>query len=413
MGKSKTIEITATAIDISKYAFVTVDEDPALEPETSVPSSSNIRCNSEGLQPLSKLPGQRGRFIAAGTSSGSIIIWDIRTPNVLATDTVQKIEPIRIIQTGSPQITSLALTALYIVHGGSDGLLQAWDPLASQLEPLRTVKSRSNKADRRDRQNLRQRINMGRRFTAVSAIQLDPDPMTLRGVAACGFNLKYWSYNDWSSGKGKGGKYKRNRPLRQTNDSFVSTNKVEMKAYITSEKREHEEDEANLQMERNRFINRYGTDLGSEEEMLAYATMLSRETLPQSPPQTQSDDGITNTTYFDNWSSTSATVDDSSEINEQFVPRYDPSDYNGDDDDLAIAIRRSLLSEGSPPATILRNDRLSNSNLIPSAENVTVNTSTSVSQRSQNPDYAKPHQDISETEQAEIDLAVQLSLSEL
>ena len=407
MGKCKTVDITATAIDISNYALATMDEDPALEPESSGVSSSSIRCISEDLQPISNLPGQRGRFVAAGTSSGTILIWDVRTPDVLATGAIQKIEPIRVIQTGSPQISALALTALYVVHGGSDGLVQAWDPLASQVEPLRTIKSRSNKAIRRDRQNLRQRINLGRRFTAVSAIQLDPDPMTLRGVAACGFNLKYWSYNDWSIGKGKDSKRKRNRPLRQTNDSFASTNKVEMKAYIISEKQEHEEDEANLRKEKNRLMNRFGTDLGSEEEMLAYATMLSRETLPQSSLPNQSDDEIANATYFDNWSGTSTSFVDSSEINDNL------SNGNGDDDDLAIAIQRSLLLEDSPPTMVTRNNGFSNSNLTPSANNASAYSSTFDSQSNQSSGNVTSPQDISETEQAEIDLVLQLSLNEL
>lgn len=412
MGRHKAVEITATAIDLSNYALATVDEDPALERETSMLLSSSIRHSAEELQPISNLPGQRGRFVAAGTSSGAIIIWDIRTPDFTTAGTVQKIEPIRVIQTGSPQVTSLALTALYVVHGGSDGLVQAWDPLASQVEPLRTIKSRSNKADRRDRQNLRYRINLGRRFTAVSAIQLDPDPMTLRGVAACGFNLKYWSYNDWGSGKDKDSKRKRNRPLRQSNDSFASTNKVEMKAYINSEKREHEEDEASLRKERSRLVNRFGTDLGSEEEMLAYATMLSRETLPQSSPPNQRDDEIANATYFDKWSSTSDTFDDSSEINEQSGLKYDLSDGNIDDD-LAIAIQRSLISEETPAAMSSRNNGLSNESLEPPAEVVSNYISTSLSQPIHSSDCTKSRNVISEAEQAEIDLAVQLSLSNL
>ena len=412
LGKHKNAEITAVAIDMSNPALKTVNEDQALWSETSVLSFPDIGHDKSDLQSINSIPGQRGRFVAVGTSTGMIMIWDIRTPHIAVSGAAQKIEPIRFIQTGSPQVSSLALTALYIVHGGSDGMVQAWDPLASQTEPLRTIKSRSNKADRRERHQLRQRTDLGRRFTAVSAIRLDPDPMTLRGVAACGFNLKYWSYNDWSTEKHRENKRKRNRALRQSNESFMSTNKLEMKTYIASEKLELEEEEAHLQKEKNRFANRYGTDLGSEEEMLAYATMLSRESLPQSSC-TQSSDSVTNAAYFDSWSSTSATLDDSSEINEHSVLDYDQPENDGADDDLALAIQRSLLAEDSSAATGSTRYGPFDSRFSQQVNDVHATSSLSVPERDTHSSPLASYQAVSESEQADIELAVQLSLSEI
>ena len=412
-GKCKGSEITAVAIDMSNLALLAPNEDPALWSETAVSPSSDISRGIRGRQSISDIPGQRGRFVAAGTNSGIIMIWDIRMAYPAVSGAVQKIEPVRTIQTGSPQITSLALTALYVVHGGSDGLVQAWDPMGSQIEPLRTIRSRSIKTDRRDRHLLRQRNNLGRRFRSVTAIRLDPDPMTLRGVAACGFTLKYWSYNDWSTNKHNENKGRRKRAPRQSNDSFMSASKLEMKTYIASEKHELEEEEADLRREKNRLANRYGTDLGSEEEMLAYATMLSRDYLPQSSSPAPGNDSVTNASYFDNWSSTSATYDDSSEMNEQSIPGYDLSETDAVDSELALAIQRSLIAESPSAATTsmvvgsfngcsgqgLDEFRASSSSFVPGAS---IRWGRSASR-----------QVVSEKEQADIDLALQLSLSEI
>jgi len=54
-------------------------------------------------------------------------VWDVRhrlreTPKV-----VNSVSPLRVISTESPQVSCLAVTSLFLVHGGNDGLVQAWD----------------------------------------------------------------------------------------------------------------------------------------------------------------------------------------------------------------------------------------------------------------------------------------------
>src|SRR5690606_9054473 len=98
----------------------------------------------------SDIPGQRARFMAVGTATGVVYIFDIRAAASRNPELINSIPPIRVIYTDSPQISSLALTSLYVVHGGNDGLVQAWDPLASSTQPIRTLNSRfSSRARRR------------------------------------------------------------------------------------------------------------------------------------------------------------------------------------------------------------------------------------------------------------------------
>ena len=288
LGGLKSTQITAVAMDTSTFATVTTFEDPLLG------MAGSSAATSPTMSPLSRMsppgsaldiPGQRARLMAVGTKSGSIIVWNVRasTPSSALLDNVVK--PIRIIYTDSPQISCLALSALYLVHGGNDGLVQAWDPLASYLEPIRTLNSRfSSRARRRLLQAEASPQGVGINLFAAGAICLDPDPTSLRGMVSLGTHLRYWSYSSTAADQYKSSKRRLRRSERgsnQNSDRFSGTGRGALKEYIANEKHELEYEKKKKRKEEERLAGRFGTDLlgpgATEDEILAYATLLSEE----------------------------------------------------------------------------------------------------------------------------------------
>jgi len=286
-GGLKLTPVTATTIDYSTYALMTMSEDPALGFSTaSTTSSPYASPMSVASQPASAsdIPGQRARFIAAGTRTGIVLLWDIRAPVSRSAEFPNKVDPVQIIYTESPEISCLALTALHIVVGGNDGLVQAWDPLASNTKPVRTLNSRfSTRARRRLVQAQASVQGVGINMFAAGAIALDPDPTVLRGVVSLGNQIRYWSYSSSAADQYKSNKRRLRRSERGSNNAgerFAGTTRVNLKNYIDHEKFELEREKQERLKHADRMAGRFGVDLlGSEEEALAYATMLSQEAL--------------------------------------------------------------------------------------------------------------------------------------
>ena len=297
-GRYRSMLITTSAVDNSLYATTTVSEDLALrnQPVNQGAKAKDRRSDisADDYAPL-RAPGQRARFIAVGSGSGSIFLWDIRAPPSSNTKVVNTIKTFRVIHTDSPEISSLALSSLYLVHGGSEGLVQAWDPLASTLEPVRTISSRTTLNARRRaviaaQNNPIVQVQMANTSYAASAICLDPDPNILRGVVAIGSHLRYWSYSsaDATDELSKSQKRRMNRALRGLNssssDAYIGTRRVSMKGVVGQQMADRnidlKEQQAEEKEERRR-AGRYGLNLlgddASEEEMLAYAKLLSQE----------------------------------------------------------------------------------------------------------------------------------------
>lgn len=288
MGASKSAQITTVAMDMSTFALLTMQEDPLVTLD-STSGFSTPRCSlPDQVRQLNSpldIPGQRGRFISAGTKTGTVIVWNVRDP-VSNTKTFNSIiRPVRIIQTDSPEISCLALSALYLVHGGNDGLVQAWDPLASNSEPIRTMNSRfSSRARRRLIQAQTSPGGIGINLFAAGAVYLDPDPTILRGVVSLGAHLRYWSYCSIASEQYKSNKRRFRRSGRTGNhvaERFSGTARGTLKDYIANEKLDLEQDKKDKRKERERLAGRFGLDLlglgASEDEVLAYATLLSEE----------------------------------------------------------------------------------------------------------------------------------------
>ena len=290
-GNLRNLQISAVALDCSDLATISATEDPLLGMSGSSNSSSPVlspRGQSHILASSSDIPGHRARLMGIGTMSGVVLLWDARASISPAPDVINIIDPVRFIFTKSPQVSSLALTSLYLVHGGNDGLVQAWDPLASTTEPIRTLNSRfSDRARRRIAQADASVHGVGHNYFAAGAIILDPDPTVLRGMVSLGTHLRYWSYSSTAADAYKSRKrgQLRRRSERGSNQAaehkVTATGRGLLKDYILNEQIELERDEAARLKEEERLTGRFGTRLlgpgANEEELLAYAAMLSEE----------------------------------------------------------------------------------------------------------------------------------------
>ncbi|OJD17094.1 hypothetical protein AJ78_02795 [Emergomyces pasteurianus Ep9510] len=288
--EQKPPQITASALDISIFAQLTSSEDPLSGICGGSSTSSQLSTPLSSMSQISSpadIPGKRACYLAVGTSKGSVYVWDVRaavsqTPNI-----TNKISPLRIIYTDSPQVSCVALTSLYLVHGGNDGLVQAWDPLASTLQPIRTLNSRfSSRARRRLVQAEASAAGVGHNYFGAGAICLDPDPTVLRGIVSLGSHLRYWSYSSSSTDQYKSNKRRLRHSPRGNKSSlgaqrFSSSGRGALQDYITNERYELERQKKAYQKERELLSGRFGVDLlgpdASEEELLAYAQMLSEE----------------------------------------------------------------------------------------------------------------------------------------
>jgi hypothetical protein len=361
-GKIKTVQITASAIDCSTHAVQTMCEDPLLGFSGRSTASSPSVTPMSSVGPLTSptdVPGQRARLLAVGTHTGSVILWDIRAPLSKRADVVTTIDPVRVIYTQSPQISSLALSSLYLVHGGSDGLVQAWDPLGSRGTPVRTLNSKF--ASRYHRQAMQAQPLpagvQGVNYYAAAAICLDPDPTVLRGMVSLGTVLLYWYYSSSAADQYKSNKRRLRRAERGSNnvgDKFSGATRVNLNNYIANEQMEMEREKANKKKESERFAGRFGTGLldGSEEEMIAYAAMLSQESHELEMTRRDSDSAsATDSAPFTAseanavWSSDTATPPQSASPNTS-NPKTD-DEY---DADVAEAIRLSLAATQNAPA---------------------------------------------------------------
>jgi hypothetical protein len=242
----------------------------------SLDNSNIARVSSE----CETLPGENSQLFAIGTNTGSIFVFNIRP--TLGTASIHY--PIRTIHTLSPQITTLAISSLVVVHGGDDGLVQAWNVLGSSEFPVRTLHSGFS-ARTRHRIGQTGAVSTNNQY-AARCLAIDPDASRLRGVVALGTRIRSWSFSATVcglSGKGRrkknggGGNHAGDNPRNATSHRSKDAAREVIQA-----------DELALQLERDRqyrkailLEKRYGIGSGSgalnDEEMLAYASMISAE----------------------------------------------------------------------------------------------------------------------------------------
>lgn len=263
LGKA---QITAVALDNCIPALLAPFEDPL--------NTDSAHLKSGATTPISKqttveIPGRRARFFGIGSDYGKILVWNVRDGS---SDVV---EPVFSVQTESPEVTSLAMSALYLVHGGSDGLVQAWDPLASSVEPIRTLNSRSSGRAPRHILNANPALRHAD-YSTCPAIFLDPDPTILRGILCFGTFVRYWTYSSTLQGLGR-----RRRPRQSDIHGKLSSRRQgdAVLGYIAAEEAELRREERDSAREDARLRKRFGVGLGdlTEEEALTYAQMVSEE----------------------------------------------------------------------------------------------------------------------------------------
>ena len=323
-GRARSAQITSSALDNSICATIT-----SIEKSRTFAGGGDARTSTDKVFSSTKdIPGEQARLLAVGTKGGTIYLYNVRASCSPCVEVQSSIGPLRVINTGSPQISCLALSALYLVHGGNDGLVQAWDPLASTTEPLRTLNSRfSSRARRRLLQAEASAAGVGLNMFAAGAIILHPDPTVLCGMVSLGSHLRFWSYSSDSAEQYRGNKRRPRRSERGSNqgpDHFSGTGRGALKDYIANERLELERERKAKRREEERLVGRFGVNLlgpgASEDEILAYATLLSEEAAKDDEIRRQSADSSN--------SSLASTVDSPLEP--------------GVDDDLAQALQRSL-----------------------------------------------------------------------
>ncbi|KAL1900119.1 hypothetical protein Sste5346_002427 [Sporothrix stenoceras] len=266
-------EITCSAIDLSLYSVVAPFEDNLLQQQSDgVPTT------------IGEIPGRRSRWLAVGTKTGSVIVWNLReavSSSLLSAESAAEniVWPLRIIRTDSPSVTSVAVSALYLVHGGSDGLVQAWDPLTSTSGAVRTLNAPSSGRIPRHLTHLRAQLTPAM-FASVGAIFLDPDPTVLRGVLTVGTLLRFWSYSSAIHNASR----KKGRRLRHTNAEGQLVNRrlmgEKVTDYIAAEAAELRREQKSDEKHRARLLQRFGVGLAglTDEEAIRYAEILSQET---------------------------------------------------------------------------------------------------------------------------------------
>ncbi|CAI7677545.1 unnamed protein product [Penicillium discolor] len=356
-GDRKSTEVSTTALDTSAFATLTPEEDPLLAmsgSSTSSATSSPILPHMDRPRSGLEVPGQRARYLAVGTCTGMVFVWDIRAPAAKSAEMINSIPSLRTIQTDSPQVSSLAITSLYLVHGGNDGLVQAWDPLASSTKPIRTINSRfSTRARRRLVQAETSILGVGNNYYATGAICLDTDPTILRGMVSLGTHLRYWSYSSSEADQYKSSKRRLRHLMRGGNGAgegqrFNNSGRGAIEDFIEDERVDMERQRIADEKERAHLSARFGIDLLGpdidEEQLLLYAQLLSEEAC--SADATKPTDGAAisssaTSTSFDTPGPSSVGL---GEISSSSSPYQDAADDN-DDDELAEAIRLSLLDE--------------------------------------------------------------------
>ncbi|KAK6437467.1 hypothetical protein LTR95_006334 [Oleoguttula sp. CCFEE 5521] len=412
-GGLRHVQVLASAIDKSTQATQIFSEDPLLGfPSRSAASSPTFTPRSADTvaSKPADIPGQRARLMAIGTHTGSVLVWDMRAPLPRDAETINSVEPVRIIYTDSPQISSLALSSLYLLHGGNDGLVQAWDLLASSTEPIRTLNSKfASRARRRLIFAQASPQGVGINLFAAGAICLDPDPTVLRGMVSIGTVLLYWSFSSSAADQYRSQKRRLRRSERGSNNAgerLAGVTRSNVKDYIANEKLELEREKQQRRKETQRFAGRFGTELldGSEEEMIAYAAMLSQETHEQELVRRLSDATSTTGSAAEAiGDGNSAIISDTATHAQSPSPRaVIPKSDEEFDADVAEAIRLSLAaSNAAAPFDIpIRKAKTKGGKKIPSNKASPKSSPSAIAGSSHG------------VEMGDLDFAIQLSLAE-
>ncbi|KAI8149261.1 WD40-repeat-containing domain protein [Fennellomyces sp. T-0311] len=210
----------------------------------------------------SATPTRTTRILVTGDTAGTICVWDGDATNI----DEHRIRPLRVLHGHISPISALYVDACKIVSGSDDGWIRIWDPLSGVLVNVLGNKiPKSAPIDRNDVSVMR-----------VTSIQCDD----YRGIATIGHQVKTW---DFSPNKQMLNK----RNLRKN----VRAGAGEARKLHYEIKQEWKESAETMQQERKER-EREAKELSkmtlgglSDEEMLAYAMMLSQEQSGEVSPQ--------------------------------------------------------------------------------------------------------------------------------
>ncbi|KAF1817448.1 hypothetical protein P152DRAFT_386778 [Eremomyces bilateralis CBS 781.70] len=401
-GLLRNVSITVTALDMSNPALTTASEDMSVSrDDNSDPPSSSGSSISErtAFDNGINVPGKNSRFVGVGTTNGVVFLWNIRASPSPSMELVNNIEPVCVIRTESPSITSLAMTALCVVHGGEDGVVQIWDPLGSSTSAVRTLNSRFTARYHRQRYR-RLTFPIPDQFsnsTGATAILLDPNPTVLRGIVALGTDLRFWSFSSDIANDHKRSKRRLRRGDRGINDHgdrfAPSARGSSFQKYLAHEVRELEREREERRKERERLSGRFGVGLlDNEEEALAYAAMLSEQSLQEDIDRRESE--------------SSAYASDSSVPVSQTAGASSPSWVVEGDDEFEAQMEEAMrLSQETDQSISESIDQASSSR--PQAYDIPIRYAKSRSPSRRHADIGR-----SPSLEADIEFAKQLSLAE-
>ncbi|ORX49360.1 WD40 repeat-like protein [Piromyces finnis] len=284
-GKTSNIErakLSGINIDTTKYNN---NELHGLEESIIVSSDNNGMIYIWNFDNKKKTPNEDNEY-----SSKKLIRKDENGTNILT--------PLRSFNLHEGPPTSILIDAFKIVTAGSDGKVNVIDSLNSTL--IRTFYCRKSKNNPRN-------TNVMRHYNVINGMEMDKYQICI----SFGNSIKVWDFDTERIKESK----KKNKTDKELLSLKLARNKNIMEDYKTScemfekEKKQEKVNSKNLK----RFNGSINEEL-TEEELMAYAMMLSME---------QKEQVI---------STSSKGQDHENEINDDF--EYDPSQFNSDQEEI-------------------------------------------------------------------------------
>ncbi|KAI8340574.1 WD40-repeat-containing domain protein [Chlamydoabsidia padenii] len=215
---------------------------------------------SRNSQPGSSTTRQ---LVATGDTFGTICLWPL--DKYCNTDELVVIHPLRQFHGHESPISAIHLDAFKLVSGTDDGWIRIWDPLTGEL--LHVL---GNKIPRHAPIN---RLDVS--LMRVKNIVCDE----YRGVATIGHQVKSW---DFSGRKRFGQKSKALSPSIRNELHYEIKEQVQSSAITLAEERR-------AKVLAAKEMDKWTLGGLSDEEMVAYAMMISQEPMDASPPSSLTD----------------------------------------------------------------------------------------------------------------------------
>ncbi|KAI7848846.1 WD40-repeat-containing domain protein [Circinella umbellata] len=273
------------------------------------------------------------RLLVTGDSAGTICVWD---GDAMCTDG-GKIKPLRVLHGHMAPISALFVDSFKIVSGSDDGWIRIWDPVTgSLLNVLGNKIPKNAPVDRNDVSVMR-----------VTNIHCDD----YRGVATIGHQVKTWDFSPEKQMLTKRN-LKRNVRIPGGGDSRQLHYEIKQEWKESAEALQQERHERH---EEAKELNKLTLGGLSDEEMLAYAMMLSQEekgeeeydshiiTMLEREEDEEEREG-------DSSSNTSTTTKKSDNSQKTSITTIPTSDYiDEDDEELMMAMIASMETASITP----------------------------------------------------------------